>query len=427
MPALIRVLASLSVLSLTASAQEVPATPAPASGLHWKDLIADPGHIRFYGFLRLDAQYDDSRASNGQTIGWVLSEDPLAATGPGSPGVPGAPGGGEKNRENLGLHPRLTRFGLDVDGGEVASLGAAKVTGKIEIDFYNSGLTGQSESRAAIRMRHAYLKLGWTDWTLLCGQTNDVISPLFPVVNADLVMWGAGNLGDRRPQARLEWCTGIGEAKLTAQTEVGLTGAVDNQNLDTAAGASSTRDGEASGLPTVQARVALAFPIASQKAEIGVWGHQGWETTDTGVGASGERDFESDAYGVDVSLPLFRDIVRLQGEAWQGKNLDDVRGGIFQGINSTTGSEIDSSGGFAELGVKITAHNTLYAGVSRDNPESGDVALGGRADNKVWYLASRWNHKPVTFGLEYLNWTTKFVGFNEGTDNRFVAFIAYNF
>ena len=87
-------------------------------------------------------------------------------------------------------------------------------------------------SMAAIRMRHAYTKLAWGDFNVLAGQTADVISPIWPIVNADLVMWGAGNLGDRRPQLRPEWTPAIGDSRLIVQGEVGLTGAQDGSDID---------------------------------------------------------------------------------------------------------------------------------------------------------------------------------------------------
>lgn len=410
---------SLAVEASASTAPQGGATPAVAEeSLKWKDLISEGNKFRLYGFLRLDVQYDDSRPNNPQTIGWILSEDPAAP-----PGI----GAGGKNKENLTIHPRLTRFGLDFDGGTVGSLRNAKITGKVEVDFYNNGLAGQSESREALRMRHAYLKLAWGDFSLLAGQTVDVISPLYPIVNADLAMWGAGNLGDRRPQLRTEYMTG-GDMKWIFQAEAGLTGADDNQDLD-AAGTfgAGVRDGESSGLPTLQARVAVRFPIQKQNTEIGIWVDRAWEEPDTSF--NGENDFDSDALGFDVSLPLpvFGDRLSLKAEAWDGKNLDDVRGGIFQGINKTTGDEIDAHGGFVELGCKTTDHNTLYVGWSNDDPKNSDVGSQGRAENQIWYFASRWNYKPVAIGFEYLNWTTKYVNLGDGTDNRFAGFISYAF
>lgn len=424
MPRLLRSLALLPILSAGAFAQGAgappPAAPAAAPAPQapsWKDLVSEGNMFKLYGFLRLDAQYDDSRANNGQTIGWILSEDSAAP-----PGV----GAGGKNRENLTLHPRLTRVGVDVNGGTVSSLGDAKVTGKIEVDFYNSGLAGQTESRSALRMRHAYLKLAWSEWSLLVGQTVDVISPLMPAVNHDMLMWGAGNLGDRRPQIRTEWNHASGDSRWIVQTALGLTGAIDANDLDPAGTfGTGVRDGESSGLPTIQARLAYGFMVSGQKAEVGVWGHQAWEDPDGTFG--GESDFESSAYGIDVSLPLYSDKLSLKTEAWVGENLDDVRGGVFQGINATTGEEIASKGGFIELGWKTCDRNSLHFGYANDNPENSDLNANGKAENSAWYVASRWNYKPVTFGLEYLNWTTKYVGLGDGDDNRVVAFVAYNF
>ncbi|HUR29233.1 MAG TPA: hypothetical protein VM509_13680 [Planctomycetota bacterium] len=411
-------LISASALAQGAGAPVSPQEPVPQqSGIAWKDLIGDSARFKVYGFVRLDAQSDDSRPNNTQTIGWILSEDSVG---------PATVIAGGRNKEDLTIHPRLTRIGIDVDGGKIADLGEAKVNGKIEIDFFNNGLAGQSESREALRMRHAYLKLAWTNWSVLFGQTSDVISPIYPVVNADLVMWGAGNLGDRRPQIRPEFVMPFGGNKLIFQGEIGLTGADDNQDLDAAGTAGAGfRDGETSGLPTLQARLAYSFLISGQKAEVGVWGHQAWEEPDTSF--AGENEFESKAYGVDVTLPVYEDRVTLKGEAWKGEDLDDVRGGIFQGINTTTGDEIESRGGFVELGVKITTHTSLFAGWSNDNPENSDLNANGRAENQIWYGAARWNYKPVAFGLEYLDWTTKYIGLDDGTDKRVVAFVAFNF
>jgi hypothetical protein len=389
--------------------------PAEEQALTWKDLISEGNKIKFYGMLRLDAQYDDSRPNNTQTIGWILSEDPTA---------PPPIGAGGTNLEDLTIHPRLTRFGVDLDGGQVASLDA-KVTGKIEVDFYNNSLQPQSESRAALRMRHAYVKLAWDSIFLLCGQTNDVISPIFPVINNDLVMWGAGNLGDRRPQIRVEYGRGPDNSRFIAQGEIGLTGANDNSDLDSPGTfGAGYRDGETSGLPTVQARLAYRFGRKEKPMEMGVWGHTAKEEPDTSF--NGENEFDSNAVGLDALIPIGSRFT-IKGELWQGENVDDVRGGIFQGINRTTGEEIEAKGGFGEIGFQLTDHCVLYAGYSTDDPEDDDVGSGGRAANKIWYVASHWNYKPMRFGLEVHDWTTEYVDFDEGTDTRVVAFIQYTF
>jgi hypothetical protein len=371
--------------------------------------------IRFYGFARLDMIYSDSRQNNSQLPAFVRSEDPTAPAAIGTPA----------DSHIFTMHPRLTRFGADFIGPNVERLGNAKVTGKLEIDFYN---LPSSESRNAPRMRHAWLKLAWDDFSVLAGQTADVIAPLFPVVNPDFVMWAAGNLGDRRPQLRPEWIPKIGEGRLILQGEVGLTGADDAQDLDPAA-AGGFRDGEASGMPTLQGRVAYRHPLWEKKAnvEVGIWGHFARENTDTPQGASGRQGFTSEAVGFDMTVPLYKDVLWAKGELWKGKNLTDVRGGILQGINTVTGQEVRSQGGWFELGAKPAKWFSVHGGFSFDDPRDADLAAGARAKNEIWYLAFRGMFDPIEIGFDYLNWTTKYVGFLKGDDNRVQAYIMYKF
>lgn len=385
----------------------------------WNELSVGKSKFKLYGFLRLDAIYDDSRPNNTQIPAFIRSEDPDAPAAIASP----------RNSEDFTMHPRLTRFGIDFDGPQIGLLGEAKPTGKLEIDFYN---LPSSESRNAPRMRHAYLKLAWGDVSILAGQTSDVISPIFPIVNPDFVMWGAGNLGDRRPQFRVEYAPKLGPGNIVLQTEAGLTGANDAQDLDPAT-AGGFRDGEASGRPTLQARVAYRFPVwAKQNLEFGMWGHRAWEETDTAIGASGRRMYDSQALGVDLTIPVYQDKLWVKGEAWTGQNLDDVRGGILQGINVTTGQEVRSEGGFVELGVRPIKWSTVNAGYSTDNPRDRDSpttgATVGRKLNSIYYFAWRGYFDPIEIGLDYLNWTTKYNGgFGNGNDNRFQAYISYKF
>ncbi|MEW6307267.1 MAG: hypothetical protein AB1705_27755 [Verrucomicrobiota bacterium] len=385
--------------------------------VRWNELTAGKSRLKFYGFLRLDAIYDDSRPNNTQIPSFIRSEDPTAPAAIAT----------RANSDSLTIHPRLTRLGADFAGPDIDALGGAKVSGKAEIDFYN---LPSSESRNAPRMRHAYLKLSWDEMSFLAGQTSDVISPIFPIVNPDFVMWGAGNLGDRRPQFRFEYTPKIGKGSLIFQSEAGLTSADDAQDLDPAA-AGAFRDGEASGKPTLQARLAYAFALwEKQRLEFGVWGHRAWERTDTAIGASGRNEFDSYAYGFDLTVPIYRDLVWFKGELWGGRNLSDVRGGILQGINAATGAEVDAVGGWAEFGVRPKKWFSFHGGYSFDNPDNNDLlgaATPGRASNSIWYSAARLYFDPIEIGMDYLFWTTEHVGFGPGRDNRFQWFISYKF
>jgi hypothetical protein len=400
------------------SSAAVRTDTSPDSGfVKWSELVLGKSKFRLYGALREDVIYDDSRPNNTQIPAYIRSEDPAAPAAIAS----------VRHSADLTIHSRLTRLGVDFFGPAIAPLGDATTSGKVEVDFYN---LPSSESRNALRMRHAYLKLTWAEASLLAGQTSDIISPVAPVVNPDFVMWGAGNLGDRRPQIRGEWTPKAGPGKLILQGEVGLTGAIDAQDFDPAA-TGAFRDGEASGKPTLQARVAYSLPLwDKQRLELGVWGHRAWERTETPIGVGQKKEFESEVVGLDLTLPLYLDVVWLKGELWKGKNLSDVRGAILQGINTATGREVHALGGWFEFGARLEKSFSVHAGYTTDNPADADLVGAsppGRSRNRVWYGAVRGYFDPIEVGLDYLHWTTDWVGFGPGVDNRFQGFMSYKF
>ncbi len=388
---------------------------AGADVMKWNDFSSLGAKFKLYGYLRVDAIRDDSRANNTQLPAYIRSEDPAAPAGFKA----------KHNSSDFNIHPKLTRIGLDATGPKIAALGDAQSSGKLEVDFYNTN--NPSESRESPRIRLAYVQLKWAAITLFGGQMWDVISPLYPIVNPDLVMWGAGNLADRRPQIRTEWTQAMGDSKLSVTAMVGSTGALDAQDLD----GNTYRDGDQSGQPTYQGRVGWKMPVYETKSnlEFGIWAHHANEETDAFIG-SGGHNFVSGAYGLDVQVPIFLDRVWVKGELWHGRNLDDVRGGILQGVNSA-GGEIRSTGGFGEFGVKTCDHVAVHGGYSFDDPNNDDLIGSAtnapRSRNAIIYSALMFDFKPVYFGLHYLRWTTGYEGFGKGTDNRFQLFIQYSF
>jgi hypothetical protein len=369
--------------------------------------------LDLYGFVRIDVIRDDSEPQDPMLIGWVRSEDPDAPS----------PVGAEKDSADLTFDARLTRLGLDLHGGRSGALGA-DVTGKIEVDF----LSGSSNSRGQVRMRHAYVKLTWDEWSVLAGQTFDVAAPLYAAVNNALAMWGAGNLGDRRPQVRVEYAPKYDDVTLFFQGMAGVTGADAQEDLD----ADGILDGESSGRPTLQGRVAVRKPMLGRRFELGLWGHLATEDPNSDVpDVFGEDDFKSRLVGFDLTLPLVDDWLWLKTEWWDGTNLDDVRGGIFQGVNPVSGEEIESRGGWIELCLHTTDWMTLHFGYAKDDPADSDLrgggVIGGRAKNATWYIATRLTFDDVKIGLEYLDWTTKYVGYDKGRNQRVAAFVAYCF
>ena len=367
-------------------------------GIKWSELISKDNRLKFYGFLRLDTIYHDSKPQHPQFTQWIQAEDP---TGKGN------------NDDEITLYPRLSRFGIDYSGPKVERLFGLDLGGKFEIDFQNGG----TESRQIPRFRHAYLKLIRGDFAILAGQTWDTISPLFPTVNSDSLMWNTGNLGDRRPQLRLVYEPKIGPGQLSLMGGPALSGAIDAKDLDN----NGTRDGEDAGLPNLQLRLGYSAPLwlKDRPASLGIWGLRGWE-------ASLKR-FESYAYGLDLTLPFSPDLA-LRGELWRGRNLSDFRGGIGQGIQTTGRQEIDSMGGWAELVYRIAPWFTLAPGYTLDNPSDDDITKGSRSKNWTLYLAHRFQlGGGFLIGLDYIYWKTEYKGLRDGDANRFNLFFQYDF
>ena len=355
--------------------------------------------LNFYGFLRLDSIFDSGLTNNAQTPLWVLS-----------------PSNANKRRtgnQQISLHPRLTRIGINF----IAPSNLVKgwdVTGKFEMDWQNAqGVT--PESRPLPRIRHAYLQLQRGSYSLLLGQTWDLISPLFPSPNDDTLMWNAGNLGDRRGQIRLTY-----EPKgkpFSWAIALGLTGAIDKKDLDK----NGVRDGEDSGLPHIQWRIAWK----GRNGTIGVWAHHAWERTTNPV--AGQTRFMSHSLGLDWQWRRGQQW-ELRGELWTGRNLSDFRGGVGQGVNAGTGSEIRSKGGWLELGYQLSPRHRIAFGYTLDDPRDTDVPVSGRTKNAAWYLHNRWRLSGnVEVGLNYLFWTTRWKGQGTGTDHRINAFVQHNF
>ena len=366
--------------------------------------------FRLYGFPRLDMIYTDSRlVPNNQFPFWVMSEDPTIQP--------------DDDDEELDIHPRLTRLGVEVERDEIPMWTSAKLSGKIELDFQNGG----SESREAVRMRHAFIKVvDESGLHFLAGQTWDLVSPLFPGVNADGMQWNAGNTGDRRPQFRAGYTGRIDEnATWDITAAIARRGAINNRDLD----GDGTADGIDSGKPMISGRAGVA-KLFHGLLDAGVWGMVAWEDTDLGV--AGETDFGSNLIGLDLQINITPELA-VRGEFWSGENLDDVRGGIGQGINATTGEEIAAQGGWAEVKVALTPWYTPVLGFTIDTPDDGDldptIAGGARENNRAIYFSNHFNlGGGLLIGLEVINWETEYAGgLDDGDANRFNFWFIYKF
>jgi len=354
--------------------------------------------VTLYGFLRLDLYYDTARMNNIVVPTVVLPET------------------GSRNNEEFALDVNLTRVGFLFNFG---TLGNLALTGKLETDFSNYP-SGTSPSRPVPRIRLAYFQVEAEKWWLRAGQDWDVISPLYPNVNHETLMWNCGNTGDRRPM--IEWFY-KGTGKITAHVALGLTGAVSNADQD----GDGERDGFDSGLPNVQGRVALNQNgwVAEKKIVVGFWAAVGRLQVTNAF--NGENDFTMWVTGVDITIPITAQLL-WRGEVWYGAALGDLRGNIGQSVNPVTGEEVEGPGGWGELVFRPNEQWECYVGGSLDDPDNGTVPAGGPTQNWSGWVGVR-RHWSKTFRTTFdvLYWETEYEGGGLGNTIRFNIWTSIDF
>lgn len=371
--------------------------------------------LSFYGLLRLDGHYTDSSMNDPRFAMWANSTENLSF-------VQGMNRREKNKNPTFVMHPRLSRLGVDAVAKPLAD--GLSLSGKLEFDFF----AGENESRALPRLRHVYGQLTWGRLALLFGQTTDVVSPLIPSVNAEAVMWNAGNLGDRQPQVQLAVNQPVGSRlRVRLQAAAGQEGARTNQDLD----GDGILDGDLAERPQAQGRAGLEIrhwtkePIA-----FGAWTVYGAQRlvllSALPIPVSDRTDFSTFAIGGDVSIPVTSDI-KLQGEVWQGKNLADLRGGIGQLIDIRTGTELRAIGGWAELLVRIKFWR-LSLGGGVDRPYAEDVQQRGqRSQNRVLWVGNLFSFGAFALGVDYSRWRTEWVRLNTGKANRYSMSLVFTF
>jgi hypothetical protein len=338
--------AALVLTGLSASANTSPNDPndptlAPATDLNIAEglqAVVSKISMQIYGYLKVDAAYDSSEMDDGNFARWVES------------------GGGDN--QDFNITGRQTRLGLKIGGPTDSKI---RATARVEVDFYG---TGFAEDSPALRMRHAYVNLDLpeSDFSLLMGQTADVVSPLvMPTLNYTGA-WFSGDMGYRSNQIRLTKGFNLGgSSRLLVQ-----------------AAATRSIGGENTGAAGFQGRLGFSFDgMGDKQTTLGV---------STAV-APEANNTDADAFAIDLVMPLLKGL-SLKSEYYLGDNTDTYLGGIDQGVNDL-GDEIQASGYWAALTYSGCESWTFNAGYARDNVKLSHLMDGSatnyRTDNSTLY------------------------------------------
>ena len=357
--------------------------------------------LAWYGYVKLDASWDEGLVNPGNYARWVVSKDAVT------------------DHPHFNMTARQTRLGFTV----TAKSGGATLTGRWESDFY-AGAGAAAENRNALQVRHAYVDAVWpSGWSILAGQASDVVSPLNPGTLNYIVAWWGGNIGYRRPQLRVTRRFKMGEGK-----ELRIEGAASRTIGDEFVAADPGDTGADAGAPSFQGLVGLTTPVSGRSLGLGVYGHRGEENLHKELGGDPLK-LASSSWGMYLTLPVGPKAT-LNGEAWAGSNVDDYMGGIAQGIRvaGTTANVVGARGGWAELALR-SAHGTqVNFGYSVDDADDADLAKGARGLNRAVWTAL--THEPgggLKYGVEISNWETRYLEMASGKSWRVQTSVQFSF
>jgi hypothetical protein len=383
---LLALAAALAAVPLVPGAQPAPAAPPPSPAPSPAPAAAPPPGVtvELGGWFVLNGYAGDG--------GLNVADQPRFAVA--------APDG----ERTLGMAVRQSRLRAGVGVPADGLLGGARLRGLLELDFMG-GYVAADQSLPIVRLRHAWVSAGWKEkgnLTVLLGQTWGVFTgPHFAASLSHLAtprFAGAGFLYRRAPQLRVSGELGSETALLWT---VAALAPIDRATA-TASGAGV---GERSGLPDLEARLAVALR-APVKLEVGLSGHYGQEKYLLAGPPAANRTVDSVGYAVDARLEAGP--VTLVGAAFQGENLDvwySVAPGVRASATSVT--TVETRGLWAQAQVTPVKGLQLLLGGGLEQPEREDLpaTIPGSAagttfptprDNRqaslaaIVNLASRW-------------------------------------
>lgn len=346
--------------------------------------------VTIYGTLLMNAFYNTA-ATN-------IEDVPLFASKQGSD-----PTGGDKN---FGMTARQTRLGLRYQGPQVAG---AKLNGQFEFDLFGGkAALGNGINMDLFRLRLAFGRLDWENFSLEAGQDWSVFAPLNPTSMAAYAIpdfSGSGNPWIRTPQLRAEIRGKLGEAS-HLQLQVAATDP--NMGDYQTAQFLTTRTpgiGERGRIPGFDARLALTSKAGDRDFALGLSSHYG---RGKNFGTIGTLNVQTgvDSWGValDYSLP-FTKIFTLTGEAFEGRALGIFSASSGQAILpvGTAGEHgVETRGGWAQAQFTFNPKWQLNLAYGMEAPNVSQLRVGDRSRNQNYMGNIMYKFSPnVTFAWEW--------------------------
>jgi hypothetical protein len=333
-----------------------PSSPAPAPapspsvealGIRWT----------FFGELVVSANYNTKTMVVGSIPGFVQIISPATT-------------------RQFNVSPANTFLGVDATPPK---LGPVQLQMKFDMDF-RSNAPYLNENTFLPLVRDLYIEAAWSHFRILAGQAADAISPrAAATLNFYPLSFIPGDIGDYRPQVRLEWRQPLGDQfEMTLQTAIAQ--AVQTFQVSGEVQATQT------GLPDFQGHIGFAFGPEREDGprifEFGIAGHIGRRQVQVGSPIPTEaHQYGTWSFVTDGSLRL-GEATLIEGEYFIGQLLGDYSGAIFQTVDPVKRAPIRARGGWVQLTQKIGARWTVHAGFGTDDPFDQDLATNERKTNQ---------------------------------------------
>ena len=271
---------------------------------------------------------------------------------------------------------RNTRLNFTFNGSPVLGKWAPRAT--VEFDFFGAfnGVPPFGDEQPQIRGRLIFADLSNGRTTVRIGQ---FWSPSFAEVPVSLTHiafptgYGAsGEIGWRFPGVFFYQDLSAAGAPLTVQLQLAaMKGSGPAATArDTTFPGGAIGNGEASGLPQVEARLNFGKRTAKLGWSAYVVGHVDWKDT-TGTGrdttSTGAKDSNLSAWGIEGGGSINPGKLTVHGNVYFGKAL----GQLFAHITQTSPAEgdIHGWGAWAQAGYDFTPHWSLWGYYGLDQPD----------------------------------------------------------
>ncbi|MBZ0263295.1 hypothetical protein K8I28_01390 [bacterium] len=302
--------------------------------------------VTFYGFIRAEAVFDNSEVAQGD---WLLFARPESSA--------------EADQSVFTMNARHTRVGFKIGGPAFQDDG--QIRALLEVDFAGGFPNSSTAARQPqLRLRHAWIELDKSSWSLRFGQDWALISGPFPSTASFVVGAGKGNLWMRYPQ--LKYTVKSDPFKFSCSINRPMAGNT-KYNDFTGGDFDPVGDGERSGLPWLMAR--MWYNMSGFTASFG--GHYGQEKINDLSG----KDHVTGSYSIVGDIGIKLEKVELTAKGFYGENLNSFFGGVFQGFSkdSLAVTNISSVGGWAQLKYHLTKTYTATIGGGVDDPDDSDL------------------------------------------------------